>query len=231
MACASPLRILALRSSQACQVVQQWLPLKLTIASPPSQACAGLYLRIAPATCAFTLRLSRTYPHPASSTPHIAHIRAPAQCLYHKHLHAAPRCNLLSRLNHSRQCTCTLPLSQAPSHSASLQLTFALTSPNHLFTASHYNLLSRGVVDRVSRFKKLRLTATYPHVAFTECTSLKLPRHGLRVKTSRKNFPRLNSMRLTTAHLRTALITSLSRRSTVALTKIYHRIASTASLS
>ena len=156
---------------------------------------------------------------------------APAHCLYHKHLHTAPRCNLLSRLNHSHQCTCTLPLSQAPSHSASLQLTFALTSPNHLFTASHYVLFPHGFAHRMSRFKKLRLTTTYPRIAFTECTSLKLPRHGLRVKTSRKNFSRLSGVRLTTAYLRTALITSLSRRSTVALTKTYHRIASTTSLS
>ena len=68
MACASPLRIFALRSLQACQVVQQWLALKFTIASPPQQACAGLYFRIAPATCAFALRLSRTYPRDASRT-------------------------------------------------------------------------------------------------------------------------------------------------------------------
>ena len=115
MACASPLRIRALRPSRACHVNQQWLALKFTIASPPPQACVEFYLRIAPATCAFTLRLSRTYPHAASSTltlltswhlrtafiistftlrlaatysrVYITHINAPAHCLNHKHLH------------------------------------------------------------------------------------------------------------------------------------------------
>ena len=67
MARASQLRIFALLSSQACQVVQQWLALKFTTASPPP-ACAELYLRIAPAACAFTLRPSRTYPRAESST-------------------------------------------------------------------------------------------------------------------------------------------------------------------
>merc|ERR1711989_58631 len=158
-------------------------------ASPPPQACPEFYPRTAPATCALTLRLSRTCPPRCIKYPHIAHARAPAHCLYHKHLHTAPRCSLLSRLNHSHQCTCTLPLSQAPSHSASLQLTFALTSPNHLFTVPHYVLFPHGFAHRMSRFKKLRLTTSYPRIAFAGCTSLKLPRHGLRVKTSRKNFP------------------------------------------
>ena len=134
MACASPQRIFALRSSPGCQDVQQWLSLKFIIASPPPEACPEYYLRTAPATCALTLRLSRTCPPRCIKYPHIAHFRAPAHCLYHKHLYTAPRCNLLSRLSHSHQFTCTLPLSQAPSHSASPQLTFALTSPSHLFT-------------------------------------------------------------------------------------------------
>merc|ERR1711989_299807 len=85
-------------------------------------------------------------------------------------------------MGHSRQCTCTLPLSQAPSHSASLLLIFALTSPSHLFTLSHNNLFSHGVVDRMSGLKKLRLTTTYPRMAFAESTSLELPPQGLRVK-------------------------------------------------
>ena len=128
MARASPLRNLALRSPHACQDVQQWLALKLTIASPPPQACAGLYLRIAPATCAFTLRLSRTYPHAASSTltlltswhlrtafiistftlrlaatysrVYITHINALAHCLNHKHLHTLSLYNLPSHGHH-----------------------------------------------------------------------------------------------------------------------------------
>ena len=114
MSCASQLRIFALRSSQACQDVQQYLSLSLTFASPPQRACAKFHLRIAPATCAFTLRLSRTYPHAASSTltlltsrrlrtafiistftlrlaasysrVYINHINALAHCLNHKHL-------------------------------------------------------------------------------------------------------------------------------------------------
>ena len=108
MACASPLRIFALRSSQACQVVQQWLALKLTIASPSPQPCAELYLRIAPATCAFALRLSRTYPRAESST---------LTLLTSGHLRTA--------------------LSYAATHCASMQLTFApnpLTS-KHMHTA------------------------------------------------------------------------------------------------
>ena len=141
MACASPLRILALRSSQACQDVQQWLALKFTIASPPPQACAEFYLRIAPATCAFTLRLSRTYPHAASSTltlltswrlrtafiistftlrlaasyspVYITHINAFAHCLDHKHL---PK-----PLHTYHRIDITRP----PLHFVSLQLIFA----------------------------------------------------------------------------------------------------------
>ena len=115
MACASPMRILALGSSQACHDVQQKLSLKITFASPPQHTCAEFGLPIAPATCAFTLRLSRTYPHAASSTltlltswrlrtafiistftlrlaatysrVYITHINALAHCLSHMHLH------------------------------------------------------------------------------------------------------------------------------------------------
>ena len=159
--------------------------------------------------------------------PHIAHIMAPAHCLYHKHLHPALRCNLLSRLYHSHQCTCTLPLSQAPSHPASLYLTFALTSPSHLFTLSHYNLFSHGVENRMSRFRKMRPTTHFPRIAFAESASQALPPHGLRAKISCIKYTRLHGVRLTTAHPRTALITSLSRRSAGALTTTYHRIAST----
>ena len=125
MACASSLHILALRPSQACQVAQQWLALKLTIASPPPQACAEFYLRIAPATCAFTLRLSRTYPHAAPSTSTLLaswhlrtasvistftlrlaatnsraftiHINALARCHNHKHHHTPPHYYIPSR--------------------------------------------------------------------------------------------------------------------------------------
>ena len=125
VACASPLRILALRSSQACQDVRQWLALKFTIASPPTQACAGPYPRIAPATCAFTMRLSRTYPRAARSTLTlltswhlrtaliistfilrlaatysrvlITHINALAHCLYHRHTHTLLHYYLPSR--------------------------------------------------------------------------------------------------------------------------------------
>ena len=67
-----------------------------------------------------------------------------------------------------------------PSHSASLLLTFAMASPSHLFTASNYILFSHGVVDRMSRLKKMRLTTTYPRMAFTK-TSLGLPPHAFRV--------------------------------------------------
>ena len=154
---------------------------------------------------------------------------APAHCLYHRHLHIACRCNLLSRIYNPHQCTCALRLSQTPSHPASLLLTFALTSPNHLFTLSHNNF-SHGDVDRMSRLKMMRLTKTYPRMAFAESTSLGLPPHGLRVKILREKFPRLHDVRLTTAHLRIAPITSLSSRSAVARTKIYHRLASTRSL-
>ena len=230
MACASPLRILALRPSQAYQVVMQWLELKFTFATPPPQACAEFYLRIAPATRVFTLRLSRTYPTRCFMHPHIAHIMAPAHCLYHKHLDTAPRCNLLTHLYQSHQCTCKLPFSKTPSHPASLLLTFALKSPSHLFTLPHYNFFSRGVVSRMSRLKKMRLTSTYPRTALTESTSIELTPHGLRVKIPRKNFPGLQSVRLTTASLRVALITSLSSRLAMARAKIYHRIASTTGL-
>ena len=159
--------------------------------------------------------------------PHTAHTMAPAHSLNHKHLHTAPRCNLPSRLYHSHQCTCKLPKSQAPSHPASQLLTFALTSPTHLFTLSICNLYSHGVVNRMSRLKKMGLATAYPRIAFAESTSLKLPPQGLRVLISRKNYSRLQGVRLTTAYPRIALITSLSRRSAVALTKVCHRIAST----
>ena len=113
--CASLIRFFALRPSLACQVVKHWLSLRFTIAWPPPQACAGLYLRIAPATCAFTLRLPRPHPRAESSTltlltswhlrtafiistftlrltatysfTYITHINALAHCLYYKHLH------------------------------------------------------------------------------------------------------------------------------------------------
>ena len=75
MACASPLRIFALRPSRPCQVVQQWLAISITIASPRPQACGRIYLRIAPATCVFTRRLSRTYPRAAPSTLNSGHLR------------------------------------------------------------------------------------------------------------------------------------------------------------
>ena len=100
--CASPLRILTLRSSQDCQDVQQWLALKFSLASPP-HACARLYLRIAPATCAFTLRLSRSYPRAEPST--------------------------LSLLTSWRLRAAS---SLAPSHCASLQLTLAHISPTSM---------------------------------------------------------------------------------------------------
>ena len=115
MAYASSLRILALRSSQACQDVQQQLSKKFVIASPPPLACAEFNLRTVPEACAFTLRLSRTYPHAASSTltlltswrlrtafiistftlrlaasysrVYITHTNALAHSLNHKHLH------------------------------------------------------------------------------------------------------------------------------------------------
>ena len=151
MACASPLRVFALRSSPACQDVQQWPALKLTIASPRPQACAEFYLRIAPATCAFKLRHSRTYTHAAPSTLTLLtpwHLRT----AFIISTFTLPRCKLLSRLNHSHQCASTLPFSQSPSHFASLQLTFALVSPSHLLTASRYNLFPQGFEDRMSSF-------------------------------------------------------------------------------
>ena len=92
------------------------------------------------------------------------------------------------------------------------------------FSLSHHNLLSQGVVDRMSRLKKMCITTTYPRIAITEGTSLELHPHGLRVKTSREKFPRLHGVRLTTAYLRIALITSLSSRSAVARAEIYHRV-------
>ena len=133
---------------------------------------------------------------------------------------------MLPRLYHSHQCTCTLPQSGASTHPASL-LTFALTSPSHLFTLSHYNLFSHGVVNRMSRLKNMCLTTTYPRIAFAEGASLELQPHGLREKASYKKYSLLHGVRLTTAHPRIALITSLSRRSAVPLTKNYLRIAST----
>ena len=154
---------------------------------------------------------------------------APKHCLYYKHLHTAPCCNLLSRLYQSHQSTCKLPLSHAPSHPASLQLTFALTSPKHLFTKSHFNLISHGFVDRTSKLKRLRMTTANTCIAFTESTSLILRPHCLRVKISHGKFPRLHGVRPNTAYLRTSLITGLSSRSAVGLTKTYHRIASTTS--
>ena len=148
MACALPLRILALRSSQACQDVEQLLSLKLTIASPPPQACAETYLRAAPARCAFSLRLTRTYPRAASSTftlltswrlrtafiisTFTLRLAATYSHVYITHINALAHC-----LG-----------SQAPSHPAAL-LTIALTSPSHLFTLSHY-LFSHGVENRKS---------------------------------------------------------------------------------
>ena len=139
MACASPLRIFWLRSSQACQDVEQKLSLKLTIASPPPQACAEFYHRTAPATCAFALRLSRTYPHAASSALTLLtswHLRtafiistftlrlaATYSRVYITHINALAHC-----LNHKQ-----------PSHPASLLLTFALTTPSRLFSLFRYN--------------------------------------------------------------------------------------------
>ena len=96
----------------------------------------------------------------------------------------------------------TALITDAFTHPASPLLTFAMTSPNHLFTLSHCALLSHGVVDRMSRFKKLRLTATHPRIAFTGSTSLELPPHGLRVKNLSKKYSRLHGMRLTTAYPR-----------------------------
>ena len=124
---------------------------------------------------------------------------ATSHCLYHKHLHTAPRCNLPSRLTHSHQCTCTLPKSNAPSHTASQLLTFALTSSSHLTILSHYNLVSRGVLNRLSTLLMLRLTSTSPRMAFTESISLELPLFGLRVNTSRKKYVRPHGLRLTIA--------------------------------
>ena len=108
MACASPLRILALRSSHACQDVQQWLSLKLTIASPPPQAVLSFI---------FALRLQHALSHCASLelTPTLHQV--PSHCSHHG--------------------ACALPLSQAPLHCASLHLTlaFILLTPMHLHTA------------------------------------------------------------------------------------------------
>ena len=103
-----------------------------------------------------------------------------------------------------------------------------ITNPPH--PSSNYVLLTHGVVDRMSRLKKMRLASYYPRMAFAESTSLKLPPHGLRVNISNGYFPRLHGVRLTTAYPRTALITSFSCRSALALTKTYHRIDSTTGL-
>ena len=74
---------------------------------------------------------------------------------------------------------------------------------------------------------KMRLATTYPRMAFAESTSQELPPHGHRAKNSHENIPRLHGVHLTTAYPRIALITTLSRRLAVALTKTYQRIAST----
>ena len=137
------------------------------------------YLRNAPATYDFTLRLSRTYPRAESSTITLLtswHLRT----AFIKSTFTLRLVATNSRVFYQpHQCVCTLPLSQAPSHLASLQLTFALTSPNHLFTLSHYNLLSHGVADRMSRLRKMRLTTTYHRIVFTDSTSLELVPQGL----------------------------------------------------
>ena len=120
---------------------------------------------------------------------------------------------------HTAYKTCTFTLRITTYHRIDI------TKPALHFVSLHLVFAWRR--SQMSRLKKMRLTTTYPRVAFAESTSLELPPHGLGVKIPRKEFIRLHGVRLTTAYPRIALITSLSRRSAVALSKTYHRIAST----